>query len=59
MKAGHDLNQLSHDMGHVGTDLLKTRYLNMRGLTKESAARYWSLTPEYLATSGETAGHTA
>ena len=46
-------------MGHVGTDLLKTRYLNMRGLTKESAARYWSLTPEYLATGGETAGHTA
>ena len=59
MKAGHDLNQLSHDMGHVGTDLLKTRYLNMRGLTKDSAARYWSLTPEYLATGGETAGHTA
>jgi hypothetical protein len=59
MKAGHDLNQLSNDMGHVGTDLLKTRYLNMRGLTKESAARYWSMTPEYLATHGKKSGHTA
>lgn len=59
MKAGHDLNQLSNDMGHVGTALLKTRYLNMRGLTKDSAARYWSLTPEYLATYSKKSGHTA
>lgn len=59
MKAGHDLNQLSNDMGHVGISLLKTRYLNMRGLTKDSAARYWSLTPEYLATHSKKSGHTS
>lgn len=48
IKNGHDINQLSNDMGHVNLALLKTRYLNMRGLTKDSAAEWWSITPQKL-----------
>lgn len=48
IKAGHDLNQLSADMGHTGFNLLKTRYLNMRGLTRQSATLWWNLTPDHI-----------
>lgn len=46
LKAGTSLSDLQNDMGHVGLHLLKTRYLNMHGLTAASAAEWWQLTPE-------------
>lgn len=46
LKGGTALSDLQTDMGHVGLDLLKTRYLNMHGLTAASAAEWWQLTPE-------------
>ncbi len=37
-----NLPQLQIEMGHSSLDLLRTRYLNMRGITKENARRFWS-----------------
>lgn len=45
LKAGTPLHQVQQDMGHVGLDLLRTRYLNMVGLTSAGAREWWSLTP--------------
>ena len=33
--------ELQIEMGHRSSALLRTRYLNMRGVTKESAERFW------------------
>jgi integrase len=46
LKAGTSLSDLQTDMGHVSLALLKTRYLNMTGLTAASAREWWQLTPE-------------
>ena len=48
LKNGHPLEQLQLDMGHTSLALLRTRYLNMRGLTRASAADYWTITPASL-----------
>ncbi len=39
------LEQLQANMGHTTLHLLRTRYLNMRGVTAASAAAWWSLQP--------------
>ena len=45
IKAGTPLHEVQADMGHVGLNLLRTRYLNMAGLTKAAAEEWWSMTP--------------
>lgn len=37
-----DPNILQWEMGHAGQELLRTRYLNMRGITAGKAHRFWS-----------------
>ncbi len=39
-----DYAALQADMGHADTQLLRTRYLNMKGLTAEGAAEFWGKT---------------
>ena len=46
IKAGTPLHEVQADMGHVGLNLLRTRYLNMAGLTKAGAVEWWSMTPD-------------
>lgn len=46
IKGGTPLHEVQADMGHVGLDLLRTRYLNMSGLTKAGAEEWWNMTPE-------------
>ena len=46
IKSGTPLHEVQADMGHVGLDLLRSRYLNMAGLTKAGAAEWWALTPD-------------
>lgn len=36
-----NFSELQIEMGHRSSALLRTRYLNMRGVTKESAERFW------------------
>ncbi len=36
-----DFNALQIDMGHADTQLLRTRYLGMRGITYTSASEFW------------------
>lgn len=43
LKYFDDLDALMADMGHSNADMLRTRYLNMRGLTAEDAAAFWYL----------------
>lgn len=38
----HDFSRLQEDMGHRSAALLRTRYLNMRGLTSEHARIFWT-----------------
>ncbi len=42
LKHYKNLLQLQIEMGHSSPQLLRTRYLNMRGLTKANARRFWS-----------------
>ena len=35
-------SQLQWEMGHTGQELLRTRYLNMRGITAGRTRRFWS-----------------
>ena len=42
LKRFKNLPQLQLEMGHSTPSLLRTRYLNMRGITKEHARRFWS-----------------
>ncbi len=42
LKHFKDLPQLQLEMGHSTPTLLRTRYLNMRGITKEHARLFWS-----------------
>ncbi len=46
LKAGEPIDLIAADMGHVNTEMLKKRYLNMRGLNKLAAAEYWSIVPD-------------
>ncbi len=32
-------------MGHRSSSLLRTRYLNMKGTSPQTATRFWALTP--------------
>ncbi len=40
-KQFHDFAQLQIDMGHRSAELLRTRYLSMRGITAAHAALFW------------------
>ncbi len=42
LKRFKDLSALQLEMGHSTPELLRTRYLNMRGITKEQARLFWS-----------------
>lgn len=44
-----DLPRLQMEMGHSGTGLLRTRYINMRGITSGMVEQFWSITPELIA----------
>ncbi len=41
LKQWHDLNRLQAEMGHSSSTLLRTRYLSMKGITADHAARFW------------------
>ncbi len=41
VKQWHDFARLQLEMGHRSADLLRTRYLSMRGITAADAARFW------------------
>ncbi len=41
IKQWHDYAALQLEMGHRSAGLLRTRYLNMRGITTAAAARFW------------------
>lgn len=40
------ISQLQFNMGHAGTQLIYARYMNMAGVTSQSAAEWWSILPE-------------
>ena len=40
------ISQLQVNMGHTGTVLLYTRYMNMRGVTRASAEAWWQVLPD-------------
>ncbi len=42
VKQWHDYARLQLEMGHRSAELLRTRYLNMRGITAADAARFWT-----------------
>ena len=46
LKHGTSLAELQLDMGHTNLAMLRARYLNLEGLTREKAALWWSLTPD-------------
>ncbi len=39
---------LQMEMGHRSSSLLRTRYLNMRGISADNAATFWNLSPSRL-----------
>ncbi len=41
IKQWHDYARLQLEMGHRSAELLRTRYLSMRGITAADAARFW------------------
>lgn len=43
LKAFRNLHELQAEMGHGSPALLQTRYLSMRGVTAEGAARFWQV----------------
>lgn len=43
LKFFRDPTALQWEMGHRSADMLRTRYLNMRGLTAAAAAAFWSV----------------
>lgn len=42
LKFFRNLTRLQCEMGHGSLRLLRTRYLSMRGVTREAASRFWS-----------------
>lgn len=55
LKNGEDLTRMVMDMGHSSTHLLRTRYLNPRGITPTSAREWWRLTPYRVFSSNQKA----
>ena len=51
LKSGIPLHDVQADMGHYDLSLLRSRYLNMRGLTASGAQEWWSMTPEKVMAS--------
>ena len=45
IKAGTPMHEVQADMGHATLQLLRSRYLNMRGLTAAGAREWWNMTP--------------
>lgn len=43
-----DYNLLQMEMGHRSSSLLRTRYLNMKGISTQTANKFWALTPTRL-----------
>ncbi|MFI3244645.1 MAG: hypothetical protein R3Y56_10370, partial [Akkermansia sp.] len=41
VKRWHDYGRLQAEMGHRCADLLRTRYLSMRGISSKQAAAFW------------------
>ncbi len=46
VKQFRDMNTLQLYMGHRNQQLLLTRYVNLRGVTRRAAAQFWALSPE-------------
>lgn len=40
-----DYNLLQMEMGHRSSSLLRTRYLNMKGISTQTATQFWMLSP--------------
>lgn len=53
LKNGGNLHQLQLNMGHRDSHLLYTRYTNMVGCTRATAAAWWALTPAAVADAPE------
>lgn len=53
LKAGGNIHALQLNMGHRDAHLLYTRYTNMAGVTKATAAAWWATTPATVAESPE------
>lgn len=45
LKYFHHLDELQWEMGHRDKEMLRTRYVNMRNLTKKDAAAFWKMPP--------------
>lgn len=48
IKSGEAIEDVRRDMGHSDTDLLRSTYTNMRGLTANSASQYWAIVPDSI-----------
>lgn len=48
LKAGIPISDIQNDMGHRDLNLLRSRYLNMSGITNATAAEWWSMFPKSL-----------
>ncbi len=51
IKQWHDYARLQLEMGHRSSELLRTRYLSMRGITAADAARFWAVRGLWRASS--------
>ena len=40
-----DMSRFQLNMGHSGTHLLYTHYMNMRGFTRAAAQNWWQIPP--------------
>lgn len=45
-KKHKNFSLLQMEMGHASTNLLRTRYINMRGITEKMVAQFWAITPK-------------
>lgn len=45
LKHFKNIEALRLEMGHRGTELLRTRYLSMGGMTEQAAKQFWGITP--------------
>ncbi len=52
LKDGGSLERLQLNMGHASSALIYARYCNMRGLTRDMAREWWSMTPTAVYGSG-------
>lgn len=49
LKYFRNLDELQWEMGHRDKEMLRTRYVNMRYLTKKDAAVFWNMPPPKLS----------